>query len=111
MKLFNGDFGDNINYNFTVNFPLSYEELNELPELNIYPNPAQNELNITLRNFESNLTVTIIDNLGKQIQTQSYESSSAVFNGKMNISDLPNGMYIVSLTDGNKTSHVKVIKN
>ncbi len=111
VKLFNGDFGDNINYNFTVNFPLSYEELNELPELNIYPNPAQNELNITLRNFESNLTVTIIDNLGKQIQTQSYESSSAVFNGKMNISDLPNGMYIVSLTDGNKTSHVKVIKN
>jgi hypothetical protein len=111
LKLFNGDFGDNINYNFTVNFPLSYEELNEVEDLKIYPNPAQNELNFTLRNYESEVTIKIIDNLGKEIQSQRFTNTSNVLNGKMDISDLPSGLYVVSVSDGNRTSHVKVIKN
>ncbi len=111
VKSFNGDFGNDINFNFTVNFPLSYEEINDIPELNIYPNPAQNELNISIRNFDKNVQVSLIDNLGKIVRTQSFDSESGIYNGKMDISELPRGIYIVSVSDGNKTSHTKVVKN
>jgi len=111
LKFFNGDFGDNINFNFTVNFPLSYEELNDLPELEVYPNPAQDKLNIAFRNFGTKAQVKLIDNLGKVVKVQAFESESGIYNGTMDISNLPSGLYIVSVRDGVKISHVKLVKN
>jgi hypothetical protein len=111
LKFFNGDFGDNINYNFTVNFPLSYEELNDLPELEVSPNPAQDKLNIGFRNFGTKVEVKLIDNLGKVSKVQTFDSESGIYKGTMDISSLPGGLYIVSVSDGTKKAHVKLVKN
>jgi hypothetical protein len=110
LKTFNGDFGDNINFNFTVNYPLSYEELNNLPELKVYPNPVSSELNVSLRGFTENFEITLIDNLGKEVLTRSFETNVGVFNGKLDISSLPSGLYIVKVSDGSKTAHSKIVK-
>jgi hypothetical protein len=111
LKSFIGDFGDNINYNFTIDFPLSYEELNDLSELKVYPNPVTNELNVSLRNFANDVNIQIIDNLGKEVQSKSVVTGSDVFIGKIDISNLPSGMYIVKVSDGSKTSHAKIVKD
>ncbi|MFA7272570.1 MAG: LamG-like jellyroll fold domain-containing protein [Crocinitomicaceae bacterium] len=111
VKNFLGDFGKNIHYNFTVNYPLSYEEINNLPELAVHPNPTHDELNISLRKFDSRVKISIVDNLGKMVKSTNIETEFGVYTGKIDISDLPNGLYVVVVSDENKTSHVKIIKN
>ena len=41
VKGFDPDFGQSIIYNFTIDFPLSYEELNDVHAIDVYPNPTQ----------------------------------------------------------------------
>ena len=44
VKSFNPDFGSSLIYNFTIDSPLSYEELYDQLDLNFYPNPATTNL-------------------------------------------------------------------
>lgn len=111
IKNFLGDFGKSIHYNFTVNYPLKYEEINNLPELAVHPNPTHDELNISLRKFDSKVSISIVDNLGKVVKFVNIVTEYGVYTGKIDISDLPNGLYVVAVSDSNKTSHVKIIKD
>ncbi|MDN3492730.1 phosphatidylinositol-specific phospholipase C domain-containing protein [Winogradskyella bathintestinalis] len=69
--------------------------------ISVFPNPVTSELNIK---YENNLTTTIIDFLGRPVITTPSKT--------INMSSLPNGIYIVRMTDmlTNKTNSYKVIK-
>ena len=73
--------------------------------LGIYPNPATNELNITLQGA-TNCVYTIMDMMGKQIQTGTIGQSKS----SIDISELNNGMYYLFITDKDRTSNHKFIK-
>ncbi len=70
---------------------------------NIYPNPATDKVNIEL-NIPSteNVTISLINNLGQQIQVNNMGSISGAQNFTLNTSNLPQGIYFVSVTIGNK---------
>jgi hypothetical protein len=71
----------------------------ERSSLRIFPNPTADFISLTKNNFVRQLWVSNI--LGKRVKTF-YTS----FNGKYDISDLPDGIYLVSMVDSNR----KVIK-
>ncbi len=83
--------GDGINENYSNNF------------LDIYPNPAQDYLNIN-GNINSGV-VEISDIAGRSVLSQSIYSSV-----KINIANLVDGIYFIKITEDGKTYNGKFIK-
>ena len=73
--------------------------------INIYPNPAKNELKI--ENLENESTVEIYNSLGQKIH--SFESNQN--NITLDISMLQNGFYTVKTISGLLVSSSKFVKN
>ncbi len=70
----------------------------------IYPNPAQDQLKITLTK-EIEAALTVIDAQGKVWRKQALSSKST----KLNLADLPRGMYWLKITSPTQTEWKKII--
>ena len=110
VKSFNGDFGDGIIFNFTVDFPLSYEELEALNSVDVHPNPTKDELNVKLEGFGSEVDVQLFNNMGQVVLSRKVSTVGGSYDGVFSLGDLKTGMYVMKVTDGNKSTRVKVIK-
>ncbi|MCX6244610.1 MAG: T9SS type A sorting domain-containing protein [Bacteroidetes bacterium] len=75
----------------------------------IYPNPAGDILNITFKkNEKSSLEIRIFDPSGKKMKEL---ETSGKITEQINISDLPDGVYFVSIyMNGKNTGTVKIVK-
>ena len=81
------------------------ESIDNPKSFNVFPNPAKNELNITI-NSSDTYHISLIDINGRlMIETETGLST------KMNTSDLPNGIYILRFTNNTtqQITHKKVI--
>lgn len=83
--------------------PLAVSEVSELG-LNIYPNPASGNFNVTFAGSSSNGSVRIMDINGKEVLAQNINS----INGTINCEQLSNGIYFVELTVDGKTAVKKL---
>lgn len=63
-------------------------------ELNVYPNPAADVLNVECLILNENNTLLVMDMLGKRIKQIKIQNSKF----KIDISDLPNGVYFIQST-------------
>ncbi len=70
---------------------------------NIYPNPATKDINIEL-NIPNNeaVNISLFNNLGQQIQSNELGNISGSKTYKIDISDLPKGIYFVNIQIGSK---------
>jgi len=79
--------------------------------LKVYPNPATNtiyfELNVKM---SSTADVVIYNQAGLQVKTTVVSLSKGDNRGRINISDLPTGSYIIRVRTGNKISTQKFVK-
>lgn len=72
-------------------------------EFKIFPNPANNTVNIEISNNEKeNFYIEIINITGKIIKTENIQSNNKTIS--IDISDIPAGIYICKLLGSNKTS-------
>jgi len=99
-----GDSGD-VYKNCTV---LGIKNYNNALHANVYPNPANNQLTITLPTEASKVSVSFTDVLGKEVMTMNNLSGSTV--SINDISSLPAGVYMVKIVADGNTQVVKVIK-
>ncbi len=87
-------------------FPLGVNNEFAPKELNIYPNPFNDETTISFNREQNNTTIKITDIFGKEIKTQ-------LFSGKQLIiekGDMKAGIYFLQIIDTNsKTSTRKII--
>lgn len=69
----------------------------DLPELELFPNPAGTEVNIRMNGLENNGTVTIFNQLGSAVWQQPVEEGMTAL--KVNLADnaFAPGVYLVSL--------------
>jgi hypothetical protein len=109
-KTFNGDFGDGIIFNFTVDFPLSYDEIELDKSVNVYPNPAIETLNVKLEGFAEDVELNLYNSMGQVVLSEKVKASSGAYHGSLSISELNTGIYILKITDGKKSTRVKVVK-
>ena len=109
----NGD-GNNDNGDYTYTGNAAFSEyvtpngVENIPvtALNIYPNPAVNEINILTSDFNV-ATVEIYSLNGMLIQQSKQQSGDKV---TMNISNLNTGVYLVKMISNGKTSISKLVK-
>jgi hypothetical protein len=71
-----------------------------------YPNPFTNEITLSLQNF-SNKAVVEVYNLSGQLLY--HEIAENIPSGKIG-SELPKGLYMLTITDGNKRVTNKIVK-
>jgi hypothetical protein len=87
----------------------AYDNVNETVEasnsFNIYPNPANDFINIGINdNHNGNFNISIYNSLGIKVLETSDEST-------INIEDLPSGMYFINVTTENLNKTKKIIIN
>ena len=77
----------------------------DLVALNMYPNPANDVLNISVQNTIN--TVEIFNVLGQKVISMQVENTSA----EINVSNLNAGIYLIKYEINNSTSTKKFVKN
>lgn len=127
LKNFNGDFGNNIHYEFTVGYPLGYNGYIQAPtepqhptgietianlkaNMNVYPNPANDLLNIQLNlSSATGGTITLTDIAGRSIQQVSINDNETNQNILLQTAQLSRGLYFVTLNTDKLNVTKKVI--
>ena len=97
-----GDFEDEVIINFQSNGVLGVNDENNLSKVSIYPNPANDILNI--KNAEST-SLKVYDVLGKLVASK----DNIAINEQLKVSALQNGTYFIKFTDNNSVSTKKFI--
>lgn len=88
----------------TIKFELnavgtSVNNVKDNNQLTLYPNPAKNTLNLNFESKNQNVKVEIYDVLGNVIIKHRHSQPVS----GINISDLPNGLYVLRVFDGDKS--------
>lgn len=93
-------------FNFQNN-GVSVDELTAISEVSLLGNPVTNTVSFKLPviNSQSDVTATLIDLTGKQVATQSFDATDEF---KMNVGALKNGIYVLSIRNGDQTHTTKI---
>ena len=87
--------------------PNNIEEVNVVSNINLFPNPAQNSVWIESELIEANATITITSQTGKVVLNKTIANISNRIN--LNIKDLANGIYMLSINNNNTIETQKLI--
>lgn len=83
---------------YTINGPVTaVEEVKAKVEMNIFPNPANNVLNVEASEYIKQ--VTVYNLLGEKVMSRNLSSSNA----QLNIAELHSGIYMLSIQAGGNT--------
>jgi serine protease AprX len=82
----------------------------EINEFKLYPNPATNQVTISLGNQQNNkeISIDVYDILGKQILSNTYENSGN-FEQSIDVSQFNSGIYLVRVGNGKTYDTRKLI--
>ncbi len=95
---------DDLHWDDTTALPLLGNEEFNLADLNFYPNPVKDILNINYRNNINNITVYNI--LGQELLSKPANSN----NTNIDLSNLSNGTYLVKIVSENGIHNLKILK-
>jgi hypothetical protein len=81
-------------------------------QVEAYPNPFNDELTISLYNFDGqNTTIEIFDMLGKTIATKTIANPGNYYETTLNLDGFPKSAYSVRISANGTTINKLVIKN
>ena len=96
--------------NFTaITATLANPEFSIKPEVTIYPNPTSGIFNMEFKNDVN--SIRVINILGKVVYFEKVAADSTETTKRIDLSNLVNGLYIVSVSNDNGTSNFKVVLN
>lgn len=102
------DYSEQIVVSFTG---VNIEESSLINNLDIFPNPAKNTLNINLESAQSeDVTIELFNAQGQSVITEL--ASNGIFNNTIDVSALANGIYLVNFkfAQGNVTKRFTINK-
>lgn len=108
LKIFEPNFGDGFQYNFTISTPVGIEELNLGQSISISPNPVSDQLSIETTGL-NNAIWTVYDDLGRKLQSGNTPNDlhhSVTF---LDVSTFENGLYFIHFTKENISNVQKFI--
>ena len=100
------EYIDSIRQNFgNPNLSCGCDGLTSVPpisaiesSLSIYPNPTSENINLSIKDFSKKCSYTIYDMRGAEIKNGNITNTERT---TISISDLSNGIYLISVSDGN----------
>jgi len=80
--------------------------------LNVYPNPAANETNVTITAENASVVVVLTDVSGKAVYSNNLGAVNGMKNLNINTANFANGIYMVNVTsNGTVTTQKLVVRN
>ncbi|WP_375562284.1 M43 family zinc metalloprotease [Bernardetia sp. OM2101] len=77
----------------------------------IYPNPTPNEFSYSLSSErEGEHTIQIFDAIGKLVLEEKKIKTGVVLEGTINLETQPKGLYLLQISDSQKTTTVRIVK-
>ncbi len=88
-------------YSYTVNDPLSVQKISAVSRFIVFPNPAQDQvqLNITT-DIAVDMHVRLVNNLGQSVYSSSLGLIEGNFSKQLSFDNLASGLYTIVLSDG-----------
>jgi hypothetical protein len=109
IKTFNANFGTSIIQYFTAGGTLSIGEADVVqPEVELFPNPVTDQLNIRVNGINGEAWIQILDMSGKQLRIEKVNLQNGVLT--KDISSLSSGMYIFKLVNDKVAVKKKFVK-
>ncbi len=79
--------------------------------LRIFPNPANESLNVVFENENlSEVNIRILDVMGRQVSSHFFQHISSEFHEKLNLSDLNSGIYFLEIFGNNGRVVRRIVK-
>ncbi|MEQ9301099.1 MAG: T9SS type A sorting domain-containing protein [Cyclobacteriaceae bacterium] len=79
--------------------------------VNVYPNPSFGNVNLTIENaLRGDINVRVIDLAGKQFMNQSLFNQTGKLEQQLDLSQLPFGIYVIELNNGQDLVTKKILK-
>lgn len=95
--------------NFREAAEMQIEEVNNL-ELNMYPNPASNQVTFDIfSKMNANVAITIVDFLGRSIKNESLQCTEGINKMTLPLNDIQAGIYFITINSGNEHITQKLI--
>jgi hypothetical protein len=106
------DFGNNLwvdNINLSASAAINTEELSEI---NVYPNPASDLINIEFEGKGGSYKITLTDLTGRVVSTKTMTDAFGTQKSSVNTSEVENGNYLLTITNGGfvSTKQISVFK-
>ncbi len=111
---FEPEFGSFVHFDFYLPEPVSTEEkIEDATLISLYPNPSDGLVNLDLLGFENkDIRINVVDAAGKNVKTiEIANNTNPTFKQQIDLSEYPNGIYMISIFDGEKYSYKKWIKS
>lgn len=97
--------------NVTVNCFLSLDDMDVDAYLNVYPNPARTDVNVSFTLIEASSANLVMTNLlGAEVYEKTL-SENTTFHENIDLSNLQKGVYLIQLQVGSKTYTRKLVIN
>lgn len=110
IKNFNPDFGDNINFNFTVDYPLSYNVVQKVSGLTLFPNPAKSWVQIDFEGKTDKVLLQVYDVKGQLILNEESKMQKGAISKQLSLDNLGKGIYVVKVLDGSTVYTERFVK-
>lgn len=92
-------------------FVLDLNESKELRSLTLYPNPSEGKVNVSFSSqFYDEAKLIVYDVFGKELMFQNIHINSGENSVLLNLSNLSNGMYIISIETGSEKKITSFLK-
>ncbi len=89
-----------------INCTTNIEEVNNLDEFVLFPNPVQNKLNIQLLQDIGDLDITVFNTSGQKIKTMSSVKEKQI---SIDMSEFTNGLYLVEIHSAKNSICKKIV--
>ncbi|WP_426430323.1 T9SS type A sorting domain-containing protein [Winogradskyella sp. HB-48] len=103
-----GDFGSSESAQFNAQDPLSIDEYGLENYISFYPNPVNDDLNITVRQLNEDLNYEVFNVMGQVVSNGSLEVNST---SVINMTNYQSGVYFVKLSTSTNSLTKKIMKN
>jgi len=106
------DYDGTSSYSKIVNISFSKNVGNQVNEINLYPNPATDNVNIFAENLKSYSEVEIIISNDKGSKIRSFWSitdANGALNYQIEVSDLKTGLYFVTILSDNMVQNKQLV--
>ena len=77
--------------------------------LDLFPNPSSNYVNVMYEGQEGSLAVSVVSLDGKRMYDQELPEFKGVYNDQISLKNFPAGVYIVSITQGDKRTSKQLV--
>lgn len=97
-------------YHFNIPFNVGIDELVNVSELNIYPNPVSTDMTVSFMAKQSaEMTWTITDILGQNMMEEVVDVQTGTFQRNIDVSKLSQGIYFLEVKQGDQNSVIKFV--